>query len=517
VSDAPLEQKDLRAYVAPVLKRWWLIVAIVPVVTVATYLYYDHKPKTYSATAELYVQPSTLSQLVFGGRAERETRTENYALLLQTAAVGERAQKLLEAEGHGKGKVPSGGVSAQGIEKTSFLIVEATSSTAKGAARLANAYAYAFAGMQRRQVRSEAEAATKRAKQQLKQLGHSEETLRRREAVESQIQQLQLIAHPPKQAGGIRVVEPASGAVAHGPDPTRNAVFAALLGLLLAIAAAYGLEYGNRRIAKVEDAEEVYELPVLTEVPQVRAPAPSGNGGVLLPDQLRGPFQRLQTNLEILSRERPVRTILVASAAPNEGKSIVARNLALAYREAGRNVAVLDADFRRPSQDSLLAVNDGLGLSDILAGQASFGQVVQEVAVQGANGNGNGSAAAVAGAALAPTFGGELAMVAAGRHQGLAAALSSQQMSQTLRAAVDVYGTAIIDSPPLLAVPDVLPLLAEADAVVLVTRLGVSTRDSARRLIAELRRMPDVRVAGLVVNGIPRRVFRARSYGYHRG
>jgi polysaccharide biosynthesis transport protein len=514
VSDAPLEQKDLRAYVAPVLKRWWLIVAIVPIVTVATYLYYDHKPKTYSATAELYVQPSTLSQLVFGSRAERETRTENYALLLQTAAVGERARKRLEAEAKkGKGKVPSGAIGAQGIEKTSFLIVEATASTPQGAARLANAYAFAFAGMQRHQVRAEADAAEKRAKQQLKQLGHSEETLRRREAIESQIQQLQLIAQPPKGAGGIRVVEPASAVpVAHGPDPVRNAVFAALLGLLAAIAAAYGLEYTSRRITKVEDAEEAYELPVLTEVPQVRSPAPSGSGGVLLPEPLRGPFQRLQTNLEILSRERPVRTILVASAAPDEGKSIVARNLALAYREAGRNVAVLDADFRRPSQDSLLAVSDGLGLSDILAGQASFGQVVQEVAVQGANGNGNGSAAGLAGAAMAPTFGGELAMVAAGRHQGLAAALSSQQMSQTLRAAVDVYGTAIIDSPPLLAVPDVLPLLAEADAVVLVTRLGVSTRDSARRLIAELRRMPDVRIAGLVVNGIPRRVFRARSY-----
>ena len=58
---------------------------------------------------------------------------------------------------------------------------------------------------------------------------------------------------------------------------------------------------------------------------------------------------------------------------------------------------------------------------------------------------------------------------------------------------------------------------AEADAVILVMRMGVTTRDSARRILRELKRIPGVNVAGVVINGIPTRVYRARSYGYYYG
>jgi Mrp family chromosome partitioning ATPase len=229
---------------------------------------------------------------------------------------------------------------------------------------------------------------------------------------------------------------------------------------------------------------------------------------------LHGPFHRLQTNLEMQARERPLRTIVVASAAPGEGKSMVARNLALAYSEAGRRVAVLDADLRKASMSGLLAAHEGLGLSDILSGRASFGDAVQEVAVQ-VGSNGNGVRLGDVPADARP-HGGELAMVPAGEHHGnLAMALSSEEMRRTLASAAEIYGTVIIDSPPLLAVADGLPLLSEADAVVVVTRMGTSTRDSARRLLAELRRVPDVFIAGIVVNGISPRVYRARSYGYY--
>jgi len=132
--------------------------------------------------------------------------------------------------------------------------------------------------------------------------------------------------------------------------------------------------------------------------------------------------------------------------------------------------------------------------------------------------NGNGSGPGVAFAQRTVTSHGELAMIPAGeRTESMAAALSSPGMRDVLATAADTYGTAIIDSPPLLAVADALPLLSEADAVVLVMRLGVTTRDSARRMLRELRRVPNVFVAGIVVNGIPPRVFRSRSYGYYYG
>lgn len=500
------EQKDFRDYLRPVLKRWWLIVAVVALATVGTYVYYNHKPKTYQSSAELYIQSSALDQLVLGKGREGQTNIENYALLIQTSAVGDKAAKRLEKE---DGKVPPGGVEALAIEKSSFILITATSSSPQGAADLANAYAKTFQEMQGKQIHEEARRAAKAGEEQLAQIKHGKATIHRREALEQQIQDLQLVAAQPSANAGVKIAEPAVPipvAVEH--DPKGNAIFAFVISLMLALAAAYGLEYMNRRISRVEDVEEVYELPILTEIPQVSSPAPLAHGGPALAEELEQPFQRLRAHLDVEALERPLRTIVIASAAPGEGKSIVARNLALAYREAGRNVAVLDTDFRRPSIGRLMAASrEDLGLADVLTGRASFGEVVQEVPANG-NGYGNGSFQSVPSAAR-----GELAMITAGSGD-LSSALSSPQMRSTLTVAADTYGTAIIDAPPLLAAADGLSLLAEADAVVVVVRLGVSTRDSARRLLAELARVPDIQLAGVVVNGIPQRVFRARSYGY---
>ena len=138
--------------------------------------------------------------------------------------------------------------------------------------------------------------------------------------------------------------------------------------------------------------------------------------------------------------------------------------------------------------------------------------------------NGNGSVDGIVpapGDAAVTTGGaghGGLAMVPAGRHHGnLAAALASGGMRQALTTATNAYDTVIIDSSPLLAAADVLPLLSEVDGVLVVARLGVSTRDSAKRLMSELERIPNINIVGVVVNGIPPRIYRTRAYGYYYG
>ena len=113
---------------------------------------------------------------------------------------------------------------------------------------------------------------------------------------------------------------------------------------------------------------------------------------------------------------------------------------------------------------------------------------------------------------------GELAMVPAGAHAGdLTATLASGHLRETLAAAAGAYDTVIVDSAPVLAAADVLPLLSEADGVLVVTRLGVSTRDSARRLLTAIGRVPNAHLVGVVVNGIPSRIYRTRAYGYYYG
>jgi len=517
------EQGDIRAYLRPVLSRWWLILLVVPAVTAATYFYYDQKPKSYEASAEIFVQTSTLDQLLLGGEGSTDPASvENLALLLQTSAVGEEAARLLTK---GKGKQAaanedalSGSISATPIEKSNFIVVTATASTPAGAAQLANAYAKAFLATQARQLRGEASQTVVAAKKQLHELGPekgSERTLLR-----EKIQTLELITAQPASRTGIKLVEHAAPPVAPtGHDPTQNAIFAFVVSLMLAIAGAYGLEYLNRRITSIETIEELFELPTLTEIPKVDSPSPLNGSAVGMAKPLREPFHRLQANLDMLGHERPLRTILVASAAPNEGKSIVARNLGLAFREAGRNVAVFDADFRRPSLGGMFAAHEGPGLTDILAGRVSLGEAIQEVQVP-VNGNGGvpSHALTVPGPAATTVGKGELAMVPAGAHTSdLPATLATGHLRETLAAAAGAYDVVIIDSAPLLATADVLPLLSEVDGVLLVSRLGVTTRDSARRLLTMIRRVPNAHLLGVVVNGIPSRIYRTRAYGYYYG
>jgi Mrp family chromosome partitioning ATPase len=294
---------------------------------------------------------------------------------------------------------------------------------------------------------------------------------------------------------------------------------------MLAIGVAYLFEYMTRKISSVEDAEEIYGLPVLSEVPKVDSPVPGPHGVLEVANELHEPFHRLQMNLDMLAHERQLRTVLVVSAAPGEGKSLVTRNLGLLYRESGRNVAVLDADFRKATLGGLLNAHEGPGLADILAGRVTFGQAVQEVPLMpvSTNGNGNGNGAAPTAATGTVAVGGEsrpgdLAMVpAGGTHRSLAAELSSGRMRQTLQTAGELYDRVIVDSSPVLATADVLPLLSEVDGVVVVTRLGVSTRESAKRLLKELKRVPNINLVGVVVNGIPSRLYRTRAYGYYYG
>jgi Mrp family chromosome partitioning ATPase/capsular polysaccharide biosynthesis protein len=519
VNNATPEQRDLREYLRPVLKRWWLILAVVPLVTIGTYIYYDGKPKTYSASTQLFYQPSAVSQFLGGeNRFNDEATVENLSLLIQTRVVGDEALKILAKQN----VRPEGGVSAERIEDSNFLVISATAPTPEGAALMANAYAQGFIRTQEQQLRGETQKTLRLAEKQLSEIGVTVGNLAKRESLEEQIQTLRLVKSQ-SSAGGFKVVErafPSATPVNH--DPMSHAIFAFVLSLALAVGAAFALEYLTRKISSVEDGEEIFEMPVLTEIPKVDVPTPwDPSSGAAMEKELHEPFHRLQMNIDMLASEGRLRSILVVSAAPNEGKSMVTRNLGLAFREAGRNVAVLDADFRKATLGNLLDAQEGPGLTDVLAGRVSFGQAVQGVQVPPTS-NGNGAQPGEQPAAQQRYVGGagqgDLAVVPAGAHHGdLAATLTSGGMQGALQTATEIYDRVLIESSPVLASADVLPLLSQVDGVVIVTRVGNSTRDSAERMLKELRRVPGINIIGVVANGIPRRIYRTRAYGYYYG
>jgi capsular exopolysaccharide synthesis family protein len=202
-------------------------------------------------------------------------------------------------------------------------------------------------------------------------------------------------------------------------------------------------------------------------------------------------YRMIQANLKFLSSDKVLKTIVVTSAVPKEGKSTVSANLAAAIAQLGRKVLLIDADMRVPSQHHLWQLTNAVGLSEVLVGQAEF-----DIAVSTVMDNLD-----VLTAGVRPPN--PLALLDSKRMASLIENFSSQYN----------YDFVIIDAPPLLLAADALTLSQMTDGILLVARPNVIDSNSANAAQEMLERS-NYNVLGLVVNGIIDKN-ESTSYMYH--
>ena len=508
------ERIDVRAYLEPIRSRWWMILLVVALATAAAYLYSDSRPKQYTAATDVFVQTSELDRALFETAAELdpERNAANLAAFLQSRAVAERVAEKIGFSGEPSGL--TGQIAVERTEGNDFITISATDSTSRGAAKLANAFGAALIELRGEAARDNVEAEISVARRELAQLGEGVASQSARRSLRSRIRRLNVIGSLP--IGQSEQVDQAiPPGVPSSPRPRRDAGFAFVLSLILACGAAIGLGRLDRRLKAPERIEEVYGLPMLGAVPNGNPVARDADGRAEIPERMREPFRTMRTNLELRSLERACRTILVTSAMPGEGKSSVVRNLALAYSEAGLRVAVLEADLRKPTLAQLFYLRPDPGFTDVLSKQATVEETLQSVAVAvppvavsatartgiagSQNGAGNPQLAVLTSGPQAPN---PPAILAAGLAQDVLSQLSEH------------HDVVLIDSPPILAVSDAMPLLSAVDGTILVSRLGLTREDAARRLVELIGRVPNVRVLGVVANDVSEGRQPYSNYGY---
>ncbi|HEX8914692.1 MAG TPA: CpsD/CapB family tyrosine-protein kinase, partial [Humisphaera sp.] len=184
--------------------------------------------------------------------------------------------------------------------------------------------------------------------------------------------------------------------------------------------------------------------------------------------------------LHVGAADRRARTVLVASAAPGDGRSSTAANLAVALAGSGRRVLLIDADLRGPALHAVFGVSAGAGLSDLLStGADALADAARPTGVQGL------SLLPCGPAPADPT-----------------ALLNDDALPTLLDAAADAYDAVVVDAAPLSAGPDARIIAAHCDATLLVVRASASTR---RGCVRACRSLLDVgaRVAGVVMNAVP--------------
>jgi capsular exopolysaccharide synthesis family protein len=200
-------------------------------------------------------------------------------------------------------------------------------------------------------------------------------------------------------------------------------------------------------------------------------------------------YRRLRTNLQFLDASRPLRTFVVTSTLPGEGKSTTAVNLALVMAEKGSHVLLVDADLRSPSIADLCGLEGAAGLSAVLIHEAAIEDVAQPWQVAG------------------------LDVIAAGQVPPNPSQLvESHAMEEFIGRALELYDLVILDTPPLLAVTDGAVLARRTDGALVVARSRAVKQPDLAESLASLDAVGS-HVLGVLVNDV--RDNRAdRHYGY---
>ncbi len=497
---------DAGSVFAPILKRWWLIVAVGVLAAAGTYEYYKHQPASYLAKTQLYLAAS--EQANSAGVQSKSTLTgralADQVELINSSVIGLPVRKRLRAEGDIK--AVKGKAKATASATSDFITIAAEARTPKAAVDLANAYAAEFLRRHRADFTRSLRLQIATARQQLRRLEASSTTSKKGSASTSGTLQAASIASKISQletqlAGstGVEQVSPAkANPLPVSASPKKNAIFGGILGLLLAAIAVYMLSRLNRRLSSLEHVEYAYGHQLLTALPKVKNPIVTRDGVRAPSRPLIEPLRRLHTTLQLSGTREGgvgggVRAILFLSAEAGDGSSTAIANLARVQRDAGARVVVVEADFRRPVQAQLLDV-DERGVSDVLTGAATVEELAHVQAVQGAvPASGDGAQDA--------SPGGELTVLPCGSAAANPPALlASEAMKKLLRTLRDEHDFVLIDCPSLLEVSDAMPLLAQVDGIVLVARIGHTREVFAERLMSTLGRAATAPVLGVVAN-----------------
>jgi capsular exopolysaccharide synthesis family protein len=288
------------------------------------------------------------------------------------------------------------------------------------------------------------------------------------------------------------------------PKVQQNIILAVLLGLLGGIGLAFAAEYLDATITSQDQIEEKLGLTFLGIVPRIE----KGKEGTAHQDlvvyaqpksAVAECLRSVRTNLQFMSPEKPLRTILVTSSGPQEGKTTTAAALAETMAGSGNRVLLVDADMRRPRIHRIFGLPNTTGLSALIVGEEKLENAVQ------------------------PTVVPNLFILPCGPiPPNPAELLQTEGFKSVLAEMCRSFDRVILDSPPIGVVADAAVLSTGVDGTLLVLKAGRTSRDAAKQGIKQLRDV-NARLFGAVLNDLDLQdqkygqYYHYYRYGYYYG
>lgn len=502
---------DLRSYLQVLWARKWIIVVAAVVMVVAAYGVSARQETVYEATAQFRIVPPVnpiVDNQDRGSPASVETEVE----VLQSAPVLERVRAALDVA-----KAPK--VVADSVSGTDFVSIQAQAGTAESAAMIANAYVDAYVAYRTEQITSDLVKVRDQAQERFDALAAEVDDLtaqlgeisavsqplsyndlvdRRSVAQSRQLPVSNEIDALNNQLSFVGVAEDNSPAIPptspSKPQPTRNALLALPIGLILGIALVFLFEQLDDSVKSKDDLQRTTgpRLPILGLIPVDTSSKRRSTHLVSheRPNSASGEaYRSLRTAVQFLGTDEPLHCLQVTSALAGEGKTTTVANLAFVLaRAAERPVVVVDLDLRRPRLHEFFDLDNDIGFTSVLHGVVPVSAAIQTFADE--------PSVSVLVSGPIPSDPSEL--------------LASRRTAEVLASLRADGALVLVDSPPVLPVTDALVISKWVDATLLVTNAGSTNMRQVQRAL-ELLDQVDGPVVGTVLNRAPSG---ASSYGY---
>ena len=274
------------------------------------------------------------------------------------------------------------------------------------------------------------------------------------------------------------------------PDGTIIVAAGAMMGALFGLALAFLLDLKDNTIKNTQEVENMFAYPLHGIVPNLNLPGngeqlqlPGSNGN--LPERvvsevsmmpLREAYQNIQVNLKLLDSDTKKKAIAITSSVPQEGKSSVSANLAVARSQCDQRILLVDADMRRPSQHNIWEIPNQVGLSNVLQLEIDWQDAVQNKMPN-------------------------LDILTAGAiPKNPVALLDSAAMQEFINSVSQHYDQIIFDTPPINGIADTKIIGKKVDGFLFVVRPGVVDYGSASAA-KKMLESTGQKVLGVVVNG----------------
>jgi capsular exopolysaccharide synthesis family protein len=279
------------------------------------------------------------------------------------------------------------------------------------------------------------------------------------------------------------------------PSTPQNLAIAVILGILGGITLAFAAEYLDNSITTQEQVEERLGLTFLGIIPSIERNKDGTSRDLIVHTAPKSAIaeclRAVRTNLLFMSPDKPLKTILVTSAGPQEGKTTTATSLAITMAGSGNRVLLVDADMRRPRLHRIFGGATSTGLSSLILGEGRLQDAIRATDIP------------------------RLSILPCGPvPPNPAELLHTASFKRLLAEMSELFDRVIVDSPPVGVVADAAVMSTHVDGSLLVLKAGHTSRDVARQGIRQLRDV-NARILGALLNDLDLQSHKYGQYSYY--